>query len=320
LDECLDSIAAQTLAEHEVLAVDDHSRDGSGSLLRARARRDRRLRVLPNPGRGLVFALNHGLARARAGLVARMDADDRMHPERLALQRRYLRAHPGVDVLGSRVRGFPPHRLNGGLRQYLAWLNACQSPQVIADDIYLESPLAHPSVMFRVGVVRAAGGYRDGPFPEDYDLWLRLFQAGRVLAKLPQALLEWRDTPGRTSRRDPRCSRDAFDRLRARYLARDPRLCAAADRLAIWGAGRVTRRRAAHLLAEGYRPRVWIDIDPRKIGRHIEGIPVVGPEWLSRGERGLVLVYVAVHGARRQIADRLGELGYERGRDWLNVG
>lgn len=100
LAECLDSIAAQTLPEHEVLAVDDHSRDGSGDLLRARARGDRRLRVLPNPGRGLVSGLNHGLARARASLVARMDADDRMHRERLALQHPYpiFLAQPHVSL------------------------------------------------------------------------------------------------------------------------------------------------------------------------------------------------------------------------------
>jgi hypothetical protein len=73
--------------------------------------------------------------------------------------------------------------------------------------IFLESPLAHPSVMLRRERIIGAGGYRDGAFPEDYELWLRLHRSGHRLAKLKQPLLDWRDEPGRLSRRDPRYAR-----------------------------------------------------------------------------------------------------------------
>jgi len=166
----------------------------------------------------------------------------------------------------------------------------------------------------------AAGGYRDGDFPEDYELWLRLHAAGEVLAKLPQTLLHWRDGPGRLSRTDLRYARIAFDRLRAGYLARDPRLLAARSRLVIWGAGRRTRRRGAHLLGHGFRPRAWIDIDPRKIGNRLAGVPVVDPSWLRRRPRPFVLSYVASHGARPCIEAELSRLGYRKGEDYLHVG
>lgn len=200
----------------------------------------------------------------------------------------------------------------------MRWQNACLTPEQIATEIYVESPFVHPSVMFRRSHVLELGGYRPGDFPEDYDLWLRLHRAGRIMGKLPEILLDWRESPQRLSRTDPRCSRQAFDRLRARYLATDPRL---KDRpLAFWGAGKSTRQRARHLMDLGYRPTAWIDIDPRKIGNRIDGIPVVPPAWLRQPGKPFVLGYVARHGAREIISTRLIGMSYRQGQDWLMVG
>jgi len=118
LPECLDSLADQTLADHEIVTVDDGSQDGSAELLEARASRDPRLRLLRTPPRGLVSALNLALTETRASLVVRMDADDVAHPERLERQARQLETDTRVDVLGSRVEllsaaGVPP---SGGCR------------------------------------------------------------------------------------------------------------------------------------------------------------------------------------------------------------
>ena len=302
-----------------MLVIDDGSGDGSARLVRASAKLDPRIRLLRNPGSGLVSALNLGLERARAPLVARMDADDRMHPQRLWRQYRFLRQHPEITVLGCATRLFPAAGLQAGMREYVRWQNQCNRPRQIAAEIYIESPFAHPGVVYRRRPVQALGGYREGPFPEDYDLWLRLHQAGHRMQKLPQVLLDWRDGAGRLSRTDPRCSRDAFDALRARYLARDPRLLARRQRLVIWGAGRKTRKRCRHLLDRGFQPIAWVDIDPKKIGNRLQGVPVVAPEWL-RGRGCFVLVYVTNHGAREEIGQSLEAMGYRRGSDYLAVG
>lgn len=320
LGECLDSIAGQTWEDYELLLVDDGSSDGSRHLAERRAGQDRRIRVLDNPGRGLVAALNHGLSEARGELLARMDADDRMHPDRLALQLRFLQRHPHIGLVSSRVRLFPEELVQAGYREYVRWQNQCLSPQDIADHIYLESPLPHPSVMLRRRWVERVGGYRDGPFPEDYELWLRLHACGCPMAKLPEVLLDWRESAGRVSRTDPRYSREAFDRLRADYLMRDPRLLRSRHRFVIWGAGRKTRKRCRHLLERGFAPQAWIDIDPRKIGNRLQGVPVVAPDWLCRAPRPFVLCYVSNHGARERIGGELEAMGYRRGRDYLAVG
>ncbi len=324
LAACLDSVQAQTLADFELLAVDDGSTDETRALLSARAREDPRLRVLSGPHRGLVACLNAGLQAARAPLVARMDGDDLMHPERLALQREYLDAHPRVGVVASRVEAFPAGETGAGMEEYLRWQNACSSEAALRGEIYVECPITHPSVMFRRQVVVAAGAYRDGDFPEDYELWLRLNESGCPMAKIDRCLLRWRQRDDSLSRVDPRYSRDAFDRLRARYLARDRRL-ATGRPLVFWGAGRRTRRRADHLTGllapSGVSPEAWIDVDPRKIGQRVGAAPVVAPDWLKcRKPRPFVLSWVASHGARDSIGAALEDMGYSRGSDYLAVG
>jgi glycosyltransferase involved in cell wall biosynthesis len=320
LPECLASIAAQTLAAWEVVAIDDGSDDESAEIVARFAAEDGRVRLL-RPGRvGLVAALNLGIAEARAPLLARMDADDVMLPDRLAAQREMLDARPDLALVAARVELFPAGQVRGGYAEYVRWQNECVSPEQIADNLYVESPFAHPSVMARTEVLRAVGGYRDGDFPEDYELWLRLHASGHHMAKVPRVLLRWRERPERTSRVDARYTRDAFDRLRAGYLSRDPRLHAHRP-IVVWGAGRRSRLRARIVMERGISPVAWIDIDLDKIGHRVWGLPVHAPEWLDGlNPRPFVLVYVNNHGARELIAERLREMGYAVGRDFLCVG
>ncbi len=137
--------------------------------------------------------------------------------------------------------------------------------------------------------------------------------------KLQDVLLHWRESEGRLTRTDPRYSREAFDRLRADALLQDPRVTGERP-VVVWGAGRKSRRRATLLLERGISIQAWIDIDPRKIGNRVQGIPVVEPEWLQRDNPPFVLGYVTNHGAREQIAEQLVQYGYQRGCDYLMVG
>jgi cellulose synthase/poly-beta-1,6-N-acetylglucosamine synthase-like glycosyltransferase len=320
LGAALDSTRTQTLVDHEVIVVDDGSIDGTAHLVRAHARRDPRIRLLSSPALGLVPALNLGLEACQAPLVARMDADDVMHRDRLRCQSLAFERWPKCAVVGTRVQLFPAEQVTGGMREYLRWQNNCLSPRDLASDIYLEAPFTHPSVAFRRDTVTALGGYRDGVFPEDYDLWLRINAAGLEMRKLSATLLSWRLHPKSLSRRDGRYSRSAFDALRAKYLSVDPRLTSGRD-VVVWGAGRRTRARFKHAASAGVRPCAWIDVNPRKLGNRLEGAPVVPPAWLRfRSQRPLVLVYVANHGVRDKVGQYLDEIGYVRGVDYLHVG
>ncbi|MFQ5845693.1 MAG: glycosyltransferase family 2 protein, partial [Planctomycetota bacterium] len=200
LDPALRSIRAQRLRDFDVVCVDDGSVDGSAERLDAWARADSRFRVLHRPPRGIVAALNCGLEAARADLVARFDADDIMHPDRLAAQIAFLDGSPEVDVVGSRVRHFPQPRVREGNRAYERWLNGLLTHDEIARDIFVESPLASPSVTVRRRLFDRVGAWRDPGWAEDYDLWLRAWLGGCRFAKLARTLHFWRDHPGRLTR------------------------------------------------------------------------------------------------------------------------
>jgi len=318
LPECLASLAAQTLADHEVLAVDDHSTDGSRAILEAAARADPRLRLLDNPGRGLVAALNAAAEAARARLVARMDADDVSHPDRLAAQAARLDDDPGLDVLGTRVRLFGGAALNEGMRAYVEWLNALLDHDAMARDLYVESPLAHPSVMMRASLLTGLGGYRDFDGPEDYDLWLRAHAAGARFAKLPEVLLDWRDAPGRLSRTDPRYASPRFRDVKIRALERGP--LSRRPRAVVWGAGPVGKGWSKALAARGHEVAAFVEVHPGRLGQRIHGRPVVPVDAATAlGDDLLHLAAVGQPGAREEIRRHAARIGLRDGHDLIAV-
>jgi glycosyltransferase involved in cell wall biosynthesis len=112
INEAIQSILDQTFRDFEVIAVNDHSRDESTDILSSM--QDDRFRLYDNPGEGLVDALNFALSIASAPWIARMDADDIMHPDKLEIQWRYLAAHPEVDVLSCQAQLFPEEIITDG--------------------------------------------------------------------------------------------------------------------------------------------------------------------------------------------------------------
>lgn len=300
-----------------MVAVDDGSSDGTAGLLEAWRRRDGRVRVLATGGAGLVPALTAAASAARAPLLARMDADDVAEPRRLELQAAFLGDRPDLAACGTGVELFPDRDVGSGYRRYERWLNALRDPETLRRDLFVECPVAHPTLAIRTTVLRGLGGYRDPGWPEDYDLLLRLHAAGLRAANLGRPLLRWRVRRGRLSLDAPAYSPAAFRRCKVHFLVRGG--LPEGRALVVWGAGRVGKPLALELARQGRPARAFVDVDPRKVGQVIHGLPVLPPEGLARLPGAYVLAAVGAPGARQDIRRRLEASGRREVRDFRAV-
>jgi GT2 family glycosyltransferase len=318
LDQALGSIKAQTFTNWEAIVVDDGSTDDTLRLLRAWGRRDDRFRILRNrENRGIVASLNQAMDEARAPVLARMDADDVSLPRRLERQMDRL-AEGDVAAVGCQVRYFPEEQVAGGAHRYQDWLNSLVTPEEHERDIFVECPLAHPTMLLRADAVWRAGGYQAREWAEDYDLCLRLWEAGHQMAKVPEVLFLWRESAGRTSRSHPDYRPEAFLRCKAWYLRRTH---LAGDHPAVvFGAGPVGKSIARAVQEEGARVAAFVDLDPRKIGQHIYGAPVLNQEeGLKLKGRAFGLAAVGQAGVREELRTTLSEAGWVEGEDFRCV-
>lgn len=318
LQEALDSLWNQTLNNFEVIAVDDHSNDDSLDLLRREAAKESRLQVHTNPGQGIVSGLETARRLASGPYLARMDADDIAHRDRFYLQRRYLEGHPDVAVVGSKVSIFPRQELGEGWRRYETWLNQLLTPQDHHREIFVESPLAHPSVLMRTDAIEDVGGYQDCPWAEDYDLWLRLHAKQYSFAKVNRILLGWRNHPHRLSMVSDRYSVESFLRVRVHYLSRMEQV--QKEPILLWGAGKTGRRVRRLLDDAGVAVAAVFEVDETKIGSTLGDSPIRSYKELPEFQGPVVLVAVGAPGARAEIRPEVQAKGYIEGETAFFMG
>ena len=317
LGEALRSVREQTLEDFRCLVLDDGSTDATAQIAAELARRDPRFVVETLPARGIVDTLNAGLERCEAPFVARLDADDLLEPRRLEIQVRELQGSGSPDVVSCRVAHFG-EGISENLRIYEDWLNSTMTHDEIVRDLFVESPLAHPSVTMRTASLRGVGGYRDVGFPEDYDLWLRGWRAGWRFAKVEDTLVRIRQHPGRLTWTDQRYTARAFLECKAAHLADafDLRERGAV----VWGAGRDGKRAAKALRRLGVPIRHLVDIAPTKVGRRMIGLDVKESGVLERKTDAFVVAAVGIKGARSRIREALRGWSYEEGADFVCFG
>jgi len=323
LQPAVASILEQSFEDYELLIVDDHSTDFA---LQGLIDRDPRLRIIQNPGRGLVDALNFGIESANGKWIARMDGDDVACVDRLAIQRQYAKEHTNIDLIGAQVRIFRDD--NGtaptdnsptdnapaqGYRHYQQWINQLTEPDQIARERFIESPIPHPTAFIRREILKSVGGYRDRGWAEDYDLWLRLAQGGIRMGKPDGILLHWRDHDGRLSRNADQYSSKQFLKLKAHFLTRYfrnfPEIC-------IWGAGPNGKKLFDYLSSNGTIVSQFIDVHPRRIGASARGRPVRSADEIMLINEP-VLVAVGSRGARAEIRTALTDTGRVEGDSFV---
>lgn len=209
------SILGQTVAELELVVVDDASADRTPEILETVD--DARLRVLRNDEQvGLAASLNRGLDTARGAYIARLDADDVAMPRRLQLQLARMRSTPRIAVVGSAAmeldddgRVGPLHTMpTGAAAAAVRWA------------ALFSSPFLHPTVLFERDVVDRHGLRYDEEFSEseDYELWSRLLGVADG-DNLLDPLVLYRVHPDQASQRRRSLQRECQLRVALRAIA-----------------------------------------------------------------------------------------------------
>lgn len=317
LGRAIRSVLDQEFEAIEIVLVDNGMNDFP-SLLQEFGEKERSLiRIIPESQTGITHALNTGLKHCRGRYIARLDADDEMLPGRLHLQAGYLNAHPGTGLIAGLAEYAGSVDQQAGYAFYVNQINQWVDTADIRAYRFVESPFAHPSVMFRKSLVEEYGGYSVEPVPEDYELWLRWMDKEVVMEKLPVPVLRWYDRPDRLSRTHENYHPASFDRVRYRYLAswlrrKLPQLPF------VWvaGGGKLARKKIRLLEAEGIPVEGIFDLVPRNIpGKAF--IP-----WQDVPPPGAVFIVTLVsnRGSFAEISRYLDNRGYEVMRNYICAG
>lgn len=191
LREAVESILTQTYRDFEFLVIDDGSTDDSRAIVASYD--DPRIRIIDNPHNiGLTRSLNRGLAIARGELIARQDADDVSHPQRIERQVSFMELHPEIAMVGCQARLIRQH----GKPRISRLLRKATTLAGIRYQFLHTNPFIHTSVLFRRKIVwDTLGGYNeDFKTSQDFELWSRLLARYRA-ANLSEMLVDNRWHP-----------------------------------------------------------------------------------------------------------------------------
>jgi glycosyltransferase involved in cell wall biosynthesis len=316
LSMALRSISEQEFSDFECLMVDNNSTDGSREIAAGYERDDLRFNLMKERKQGVMYASNTGCAFARGAYIARMDADDVSRPCRLRVQSEFLDGHPDFGAVAGLVNHVGDPATTAGFRRFVEWSNSIITYSEIFNRRFIEAPIVNPSAMWRKGIMERYGLYLSGGFPEDYEMWLRWLDRGVKIEKVQEVVLDWYDSEERLTRTHPIYSEQAFYEIKSRYLAK----WLSANNpfhplVTVWGASRISRRRARMLEQYGIGIQTYIDT---KKGRQIKKELIYFDDLPAAGSR-FILTYIRQMDNREKIQAFLEERGYVEGKDYLLV-
>lgn len=314
LYQAIESIHRQTFTNWELILINNNSSDGSALIAEAWKARDSRIIIVEEAKQGIAHALNTGLQHAAAPLIARMDADDIALPLRLAKQLKFMSQYPSVGVVATQCdfRSILPQSL--GYELFVDWQNQILSPEAHFLNRFIESPIAHPSVMFRWECLEKYGGYDTDHLPEDYELWLRWMAQGVQFAKIPEKLLIWQDHSKRLSRHHSNYHQNVFFQIKCRYLAKWIKKNVDSRRkILICGTSKICRIRANLLESEGIEVYGFTDVRPRRLQNSL----FVPAQQIQKKDCYFIINFISKRGVGQTIRKFLKSRGMIEGCDFL---
>lgn len=313
LERSVVSILQQTFSDFELLLVNNNSTDESLKIAKELAKNDARIVLLQEQKQGVVFATQKGFENTNSNFIARADADDFWHKDKLLLQYNFLIENADIDVISCRVN-FIGDAKNDGMLTFVNETNEYIDHKDIAINRFSELQVINPTIMFRKEIAIKHGLYKDGNFPEDYEMFLRWIEAGVRYHKLPDYLIDWYDSETRLTRTDKRYSFEAFYKIKSSYLfnylkENNPYF----PNIVVWGAGKRTKRRTKKLKKTGINIQYFIDVDKKKINN----LDVISYKNIPKKGQIYIVSYVNNKGIRTEIKDYLISKNYIEGADFI---
>lgn len=192
LHAAMDSILNQTFGDFEFVIIDDGSKDRSIEIVQDYAKRDPRIVFEARENKGLPAALNYAARMAKGEYLARMDPDDISLPTRFEKQIAFMREHPDVVNVGSRVILIDPYGV-----AYSVTDHPLVHEELDRDLLKgIGWAIVHPVAFMRKTALEKAGWYNENyRTSQDMELWLRMAEIGR-LANIAEPLLQYRQHLG----------------------------------------------------------------------------------------------------------------------------
>lgn len=314
LGECLDSILKQTYTHWEVVAVDDDSVDSSLELVSQYGKKDIRIKVLKNSGKGIIPALRMAYTNCNGQFITRMDSDDIMTPNRLEWMVNALTKNGQGHVAVGQVRYFSERGISDGYARYEKWLNSLTEKGSNYSEIYKECVVPSPCWMTFREDFEKCDGFNPNRYPEDYDLTFRFYENGLDVIRCSELLHLWRDYDHRTSRTSEHYAQNYFLDIKLHYFLKldydnvRP--------LVVWGAG-FKGKTIAKKLVDAEISFSWLCDNPNKISKKIYGQPLLHYSMLSSVEKPQSIITVANEMAQKEIRAYLEGLNQKSMEDYF---
>ena len=297
--DCYESIKNQTYSKWEWVVVDDHSDDSTLELLYNIREKDSRIHVHSNSGNGIIPALSKAFAYSTGEYITRMDADDKMPPERLSQMVNLLKKSSKNTVVTGLVKYFSTESVSNGYLEYQNWINQINLSDQQWNQIYRECVIASPNWITRKSDLIDCGGFDELSYPEDYDLVFQWYKNGFTIQTVPGITLHWREHPKRTSRTSENYQQEAFFGLKLkRFIELDYK----GRPLIIWG-NNIKSKLAQRILK---KHKVNVTIQDLQDFKSIESI---------KDPQLLIAVY-PTETERIQIINYLNSINLIEGENW----
>jgi glycosyltransferase involved in cell wall biosynthesis len=187
LAEAIRSVLAQTLPASEIFVIDDGSPDNSAEI----ARGFPGVTVITQANAGVSAARNNGIRLAQSTWIALLDQDDLWEPRKLERQLAALHAHPGADVCFAGLRNLRQVGTTSEFR--IENYRAVPPDQRIVRELYGKYRIVPSAVLARRSSLLQVDGFDPASSPcEDWDLWLRMEQAGATFTGCDEPLTQYR--------------------------------------------------------------------------------------------------------------------------------